>query len=183
MKFPRLAHLGFALPLPLLALTLHAAPPAATNPAATPTVTVTTAPVTTNEAGFTARLSAEDRSAAGLDQLTLDQRARLDALIAAERTAAVQEYLENARRRPEVTRDDEGNIRSRIAGSFAGWRGRATIFRLENGQIWRQAAGGAFTPPGGRLDRPAVTIRRDDQGRHFLVVDDFGATVRVVRFN
>jgi hypothetical protein len=179
-----LLRLAVSLPLAFVAISLHAAPDAPTAPATAGPARVTATPTTAQTGtGFTARLSAEELAGAGLDQLDAAQRARLDALVAAERAAAVREHVENARRRPVATRDEDGNIRSRIAGPFAGWRGRATIFRLENGQVWRQAAGGAFTPPEGPLDRPAVTIRRDEQGRHFMVVDDFGATVRVVRFN
>ncbi|MEM1230431.1 MAG: hypothetical protein AAGI15_07845 [Pseudomonadota bacterium] len=43
-------------------------------------------------------------------------------------------------------------IRTRIRGEFEGWTGK-TLFRLENGQIWRQRIGGRY-----RLRRTAPEV-------------------------
>lgn len=47
-------------------------------------------------------------------------------------------------------------IETRILGAFNGWSGN-TVFRLENGQVWRQAEPGEFDV---RLQDPAVVIKK-----------------------
>lgn len=68
-------------------------------------------------------------------------------------------------------------IRSRYDGEFRGWNGR-TLFRLENGQVWRQAEDGrvAFSS-----SRPMVTISNGTLGTYRLRVDGLNRAVRVTR--
>ncbi|HEU5399303.1 MAG TPA: hypothetical protein VFV77_08465 [Gammaproteobacteria bacterium] len=47
-------------------------------------------------------------------------------------------------------------IETRILGAFNGWSGN-TVFRLENGQVWRQAEPGEFDV---KLQDPAVVIKK-----------------------
>ncbi len=68
-------------------------------------------------------------------------------------------------------------IRSRIEGSFEGWSGN-TVFRLENGQVWRQSGPGTFHH---RAENPAVVIRRAMLGSYLLRVEGKNTTVRVRR--
>ncbi len=49
-----------------------------------------------------------------------------------------------------------GRIESRVVGDFRGWTGN-TIFRLENGQIWKQAGPGYFQV---NMENPKVTIKK-----------------------
>ncbi|MBT8145028.1 MAG: hypothetical protein KJO55_10025, partial [Gammaproteobacteria bacterium] len=54
----------------------------------------------------------------------------------------------------QLDADQTREITSRYDGEFTGWTGK-TLFRLENGQVWRQSESGRFRA---NLDRPMVTI-------------------------
>ena len=75
----------------------------------------------------------------------------------------------------EVIGPDE--IESRLIGEFTGWRG-STTFRLENGQVWRQAEEGRLVF---RSDAPLITIRRGAFGTYRLTVEGVNRSVRVRR--
>jgi hypothetical protein len=72
---------------------------------------------------------------------------------------------------------DPTRIESRIAGSFTGWTGE-TVFKLENGQVWKQAATGYFTNV--QLDHPQVVIKKLSFG-YLLTLPGHGETVFVRR--
>ncbi len=69
-----------------------------------------------------------------------------------------------------------GRIESRIVGEFHGWTGN-TIFRLENGQVWKQAGPGYF-----RIDlkNPKVIIKKLLIG-YVLKLNGYGREVFVRR--
>ena len=68
-------------------------------------------------------------------------------------------------------------IESRLIGEFTGWQGNTT-FRLENGQVWRQAERGRLVF---RADAPLVTIRRGAFGTYRLSIEGVNRAVRVRR--
>jgi len=68
-------------------------------------------------------------------------------------------------------------IHSRLVGEFSGWRGN-TVFRLENGQVWRQSDNGRLVF---QADAPLVTIRRGAFGTYRLSVEGVNSAVRVRR--
>lgn len=78
-------------------------------------------------------------------------------------------------RKEESTRD---NIHSAIVGEFKGWQGR-NIFKLENGQIWKQAESSSFYIP--KRNNPDITIKPKSMNTWMLYVDGFGRGVRVKR--
>lgn len=67
-------------------------------------------------------------------------------------------------------------IESRIVGDFHGWTGD-TIFRLENGQVWKQAGPGYFET---NLKNPKVEIKKLMIG-YVLIVDGYSKEVFVRR--
>ena len=69
-------------------------------------------------------------------------------------------------------------IQSQIIGEFNGWRGKK-IFKLANGQVWKQAEKSSFYIPK-RLD-PNITIKPKSMNSWVLYVDGFGRGVRVKR--
>lgn len=77
----------------------------------------------------------------------------------------------------EQTRQIPREIQSRIVGAFTGWGG-ATLFRLENGQVWQQAEPSVFAVD---LTSPAVTIRKGHFGAFYLTVEGYGSRVKVKR--
>jgi len=68
-------------------------------------------------------------------------------------------------------------IVSSIDGPFIGWEGK-TIFRLSNGQVWRQADPGVFDV---NLKNPEIIISKGMMGAFYLRVKGYGSKVRVVR--
>ncbi|MGH8281576.1 MAG: hypothetical protein ACRERZ_05230 [Gammaproteobacteria bacterium] len=68
-------------------------------------------------------------------------------------------------------------IETRIAGRFTGWTGN-TVFKLENGQVWKQAGTGYFSNI--ELDHPQVVIKKLGFG-YLLTLPGHGATVFVRR--
>lgn len=68
-------------------------------------------------------------------------------------------------------------VESRIVGEFTGWNGN-TVFKLENGQVWQQAATGYFTNV--RLKNPKVVIKKLLFG-YLLTLPGQGETVFVRR--
>lgn len=61
----------------------------------------------------------------------------------------------------------ETEILSRIKGDFKGWTGE-TVFRLENGQVWRQRLSGRYTYVGPA--NPEVKITRNFMGFYKMTV-------------
>ena len=74
-------------------------------------------------------------------------------------------------------RDEPEEIVTRYVGEFRGWSGD-TIFRLENGQVWRQSGPGRVR---WSVENPVITIRRGRFGSFFLGVEGINAQVRVRR--
>lgn len=129
----------------------------------------------------------------GLDKLSADElaalKAELDAALTPS-TSTQSAVVDNAPRgeaafgreqevQEKVAREREipDSISSRIAGTFQGWSG-ATVFRLENGQIWKQAGGGSVFA---RMESPTVTIERGALGAFFLRVEGLNSRVKVRR--
>lgn len=149
---------------------------------------------------FSDRLSSEERKAAGLELLSPAQLAALNGLVQRDRqqdTKSVQEQAKaelreevraqvksevreqaKAEARAEQLKQHEAETRvlSRISGKYSGWDG-ATQFRLENGQVWRQAEPGVYyTNP---VEAPAVLIEKVYGA--WRLYDQDGGWVRVVR--
>ncbi|MGH8426494.1 MAG: hypothetical protein ACRES7_00745 [Gammaproteobacteria bacterium] len=77
---------------------------------------------------------------------------------------------------PPVRTQEPKRIESRIDGDFHGWSGD-TIFRLENGQIWKQAGPGYFQID---LRNPEIVIKKLLIG-YVLVVSGYGSKEVFVR--
>ena len=68
-------------------------------------------------------------------------------------------------------------VQSRYDGEFTGWSGN-TLFRLENGQVWKQAQSGRVSA---RAARPKVTIKRATLGGYRMSVEGLSDSIRVER--
>lgn len=79
--------------------------------------------------------------------------------------------------REEIKRTDAAVMRSRIVGEFRGWYGD-TVFRLENGQTWKQRLAGKWYH---RADSPEVELRKNVMGYWVLRVVEADRSVGVVR--
>lgn len=68
-------------------------------------------------------------------------------------------------------------LESYYIGDFTGWTGD-TLFRLENGQVWKQVTSGRVTH---RRVRPKITIKKATFGSFKLYVEGLNRGVRVKR--
>lgn len=133
------------------------------------------------------RMSSADFKAAGLDKLSPEELARLNAFIRSEvdKTTAVarQEGMREQDRNDAAKmgfrnyHGDVDTISSSIVGDFRGWSG-GTHFVLANGQEWRQLDADVFSI---HLNNPGVTISPGLMGTWFLKVDGYGSTTKVER--
>lgn len=83
---------------------------------------------------------------------------------------------ESAFGQPPAPVSGPNRIESRIVGQFHGWTGD-TVFRLQNGQVWKQAGPGYFETD---LKNPKVVIKKLLIG-YVLLVDGYGKEVFVRR--
>ncbi len=97
--------------------------------------------------------------------------------VAAPGTAAAAEETRDTRGLRESSGSREP-IRSRIVGTFDGWRG-STEFELENGMVWRQAEVGTFAIS--PVENPEVRIQPGMFGAWRLRVEGYNSQVRVER--
>lgn len=146
------------------------------------------------EPGFTGGLSPEDFAAAGLGKLTPEERAKLDALVAAGGSirglpppAGRQTPAPTAAQRaPEDPAPPSGTARLRIGtkveyvaeeseidGVFRGFS-IGTIFRLKNGTAWRVVGNSYDTGPDPAVKK--VRIQPGSLGSTFLVFE--GVSIR-----
>ncbi len=89
-------------------------------------------------------------------------------------TSADKEDFGFEARRIEETPDE---FSARYDGEFSGWSGQ-TLFKLENGQVWKQSQQGRVSY---RRSRPMITIRKGSFGSFRLSVEGLNKTVRVKR--
>ena len=68
-------------------------------------------------------------------------------------------------------------IRSRIDGTFKGWRGK-TRFKLENGEIWQQRQSSTYFTT---LESPEVIIKKGRMNFYTMEVPAIGRKVHVKR--
>jgi hypothetical protein len=150
-------------------------------------------------ADFIATLPPGEVKRLGLDRLSPEERAAVDAAVeqycqtheakATQQAAAAAVVEYKARQEPaaiaravEVVkqRDEEDRIerfKSRVLGRFTGWGGR-TYFALENGQLWQQVGSEVYylSP----VENPEVEFRKASSGHFRLYLSD-GTWVTVKR--
>ncbi|MBA3849498.1 MAG: hypothetical protein C0502_05810 [Opitutus sp.] len=147
---------------------------------------------------FYDHLTPEQRRAAGIGQLTEEQRAALNALADLWAEAQAEPAIVAAREKAvaevrEQTKAEKGKnlgfastptaadiIRTRIAGPFRGWE-KWTVFRLENGQTWAVDGGGVEPRFFGLRENPEIEIRPAAFGTWKLYLLPDGLWVRVKR--
>jgi hypothetical protein len=133
------------------------------------------------------RMSAAEFRAAGLDKLSPEELARLNAWLEANlprdggTPVSAPPSPGDDRRGLRDVYDSSDAIVSRIDGEFTGWDGsghRKTRFILQNGQIWEQIDTSIFSL---RADDPVVTIEPAMMDSWLLRVEGSNRTVRVRR--
>lgn len=119
-------------------------------------------------------MSREEFRAAGLDKLSPEELQQLDQwlleFLAYDSQQVVQESetIQKLQKTP-VTRH--------ILGHFDGWSGK-TVFRLDNGEVWRQRLPGKYSIS---LENPEVQIKRNLLGYYELRIVKTGRKIGVTR--
>lgn len=128
------------------------------------------------------RMTEAEFKAAGLDKLSPEELAALNAFIAAETgkvastlpaaTPAVDNRGFNNRTGPD------GAIYSSISGEFRGWS-QGSRFTLDNGQVWQVADSTARLRV--KMEDPKITIEPGALGAWYMKVDGYNARAAVKR--
>jgi hypothetical protein len=143
---------------------------------------------------FSQTLTPEEFAAAGLNALTAEQLARLDALIARKEAAVVTRVTKDVtakqkevaasaphqsflnRMKVVLTPGTEINyesVETSLVGSFRGYQA-GTVLTLANDQQWR-VVDGTYWAPAKNADRPRkVVIQPGALGSFFLEIEDGG---------
>jgi hypothetical protein len=83
---------------------------------------------------------------------------------------------------PKMNDDNDGfddTIHSNIAGTFTGWSGTDTEFKLANGMVWKQVEGDTFNVKA--TENAEITIKKTMMGAWRLSMVGYNNTVRVKR--
>jgi hypothetical protein len=123
-------------------------------------------------------MTPEEYSAAGLGKLSPAEIEALNRWViryTAKEAPVMREHSTVVRE--EIKRVDAAVYKTRIVGEFRGWYGD-TIFRLENGQTWRQRLSGKWFH---KADSPEVEISKNVMGYWVLRVVGEDRSVGVVR--
>jgi hypothetical protein len=125
------------------------------------------------------RMSQAELRASGLDHLTPEQLKYLnDWLRTHGAGSSAQVVTQNGQPVFYPDTSSRETVESHIDGLFTGWRGR-TVFKLDNGQEWKQAESGAYDA--GKFQDPVVRIKPMLLGSWLMYVEGCGCSVRVNR--
>ncbi|MGD8383813.1 MAG: hypothetical protein PVF89_00260 [Lysobacterales bacterium] len=140
------------------------------------------------------RMTDKEMQDTGLNKLTDQELARLNEWLRRHSVAT----LENAQARPASGGGEQADTRgfelkknkkkdsnlgktihAHIVGAFSGWKGKGTLFKLDNGMVWKQAEAGTFAIR--EVTNPEITIKRGFLGDWNLSVVGYATTIRVKR--
>ena len=123
-------------------------------------------------------MSQADLRASGLDRLSPEELKYLNEWLRTHGAGSTQVVTPSGQPvfYPDASARDV--VESHIEGLFTGWRGKS-VFKLDNGQEWRQAESGAYDA--GKFESPAVHIKPMLLGSWLMYVEGCGCSVRVQR--
>lgn len=123
--------------------------------------------------GIQKLMTAEEFARAGLDKLTPEQVRALDDWLV--RYTAGEAYVVQTTSDEVRAAVPEFRLEARIVPPFSGWSGQ-TLFRLDNGQVWRQRIKGRYMFSG---DDTRVVITRNLLGFYNMTLVSSGRSVGV----
>lgn len=134
------------------------------------------------------RMPAEEFKAAGLDKLSPEELARLNAWLSAEQGVQVEAVRAQVRADVEQAqekragffeRENREPVNSALKGEFRGWSGRM-IFDLANGQSWEMVEPSSLYVPRALRD-PKVKITPGLISGWYLQVEGYNTRAKVRR--
>jgi hypothetical protein len=123
--------------------------------------------------GIQKLMTGEEFARAGLDKLTPEQVRALDDWLV--RYTAGEAYVVQTTSEQVRAAVPEFRLEARIVPPFSGWSGQ-TLFRLDNGQVWRQRIKGRYMFSG---DDTRVVITRNLLGFYNMTLVSSGRAVGV----
>jgi hypothetical protein len=155
---PRHLLLSTLLALPLCCLSVHA------QEASTP--------------GLQQRMTSDEFKAAGLDKLSPQELQSLDQWLSAHPKVTTKMVTATGKPVFYAPKTERSKIDAHIVGHFDGWGG-STEFKLDNGQVWRQADSGSTSCPA--RENPWVKIKPMMMGNWLMYVQDCNESIHVQR--
>lgn len=131
-------------------------------------------------------MTPEDYAASGLDKLSDAERQHLSEWVERYRDGAVTGPV--VKKRPsQMTEEEkvqdkkerEAEIVAKVIPAFKGWAGK-TVFRLDNGQTWKQRTPGKLRYSG---PDSTVVLKRNFLGKYIMKHPDSGRAVGVDRID
>ena len=161
---------GTVLRVLILLVASFALPPAALANEVPPQPT---AAATKDFPGIEKLMTAEEFSRIGLDKLTPEQVQALNAWLV--RYTAGEAYVVQTTSEEVRAAVTEFRLEARIVPPFTGWSGQ-TLFRLDNGQVWRQRIKGHYMFSG---EDTRVVIARNMLGFYVMTLVSTGRAIGV----
>ncbi|EED31889.1 hypothetical protein NOR53_3244 [gamma proteobacterium NOR5-3] len=126
--------------------------------------------------GFEKLMSKQEFADTGLKKLSGDELEALNQWLI-RYTAGDAQILQTS---SEAVREAEKDfaVESQITGDFSGWSGK-TVFRLENGQVWKQRLSGRYPYRGPA--NPKVVITKNFMGYYKMTLVDVDRSIGVSR--
>jgi hypothetical protein len=125
-------------------------------------------------------MTPDEFKAAGLDRLSPSELEALNRWLLRHTARQASELRQHSELvSEEILKVEREGIRTRIAGEFNGWDGD-TIFRLENGQVWKQRLPGNWHY---RASAPEVELTKNFMGYWMLRVLEADRAVGVTRID
>lgn len=125
------------------------------------------------------RMTYAEFKAAGLEKLTPEELAALNAWLAGKASGTVGATPAEDMRGFQNRSNYAGAIVSSIQGVFKGWKGKGDRFTLANGQVWEVTDSG--TRLSVTLENPTVTIERGMFDAWYLSLDGYNTRAQVKR--
>lgn len=125
-------------------------------------------------------MTPDEFSAAGLERLSPTELEALNRWLlryTARQASELRQHNELVSE--EIRKVEKEGVRTRIVGEFRGWDGE-TIFRLENGQVWKQRLPGNWHY---RASAPEVELSKNFMGYWMLRVLEADRAVGVTRID
>jgi hypothetical protein len=138
------------------------------------------APTVTAEAppDVRALMTPDEFKAAGLERLSPAELEALNRWLLRYTATQASELRQDSKLvTEEIRKVEQDGLRTRIVGEFRGWDGD-TVFRLENGQVWRQRLPGQWSY---RATSPEVELSKNMMGFWMLRVLSADRAIGVTR--
>ena len=127
-----------------------------------------------------ALMTADEFKDAGLERLSPSELEALNRWLAHYSARQVSELRPHSEFvKEEARKVEQEGIRTRIAGEFNGWDGH-TVFRLENGQVWKQRQPGKWHY---EASAPEVELSKNVMGYWMLRVLGADRSIGVTRID